>query len=332
MGRIVKLCREKAIDAERVAEIAYAELVRQKIALETSGEYLGLRDPWVAGEFYSPVDWSSGSPLKNLIELRFPHWNSLGECGIALPREVAEELELVSKLKIFPTINVFWAPNGEAFVVYGKLHDNIAKRFPIAYWGDEDYIAKVSAEAEAMKMGAPSSKSSGLNWKRGLLAGAIVAAVMVAGALWKLSGESEKSRSNLASIDPQIARQAEVAKFSWLDPNITVRNFPDVGLNTEHAKVYSFPSPVSFNEVVEKMERDGYQPANLMELLVYSQGLPDSKDFICALGQSWRDEWGYLRFPTAWYGEKRSVYLTWHNDWWPKDSKFLAVPISPSKN
>lgn len=160
----------------------------------------------------------------------------------------------------------------------------------------------------------------------GIVAAAVLAIGFIGSAAFYMS-RPEQPRSNIESLDPEIASSARSAGFMWVDPNVTASNFPDAGASADSFRIFSFVSAASFNEVVADMRARGYQPANLQELLIYSKDLSNSKDFVYALGQGWRDQWGYLRFPTASYGERRSIYLTWHNDWWPKDSKFLAVPI-----
>ncbi|MEK7654565.1 MAG: hypothetical protein AAB345_04835 [Patescibacteria group bacterium] len=304
MGRIVKLCREKAIDTERIAEIVYAESVRQRIAVETSCKYRGLRDPWVAGEFYSPVDWSGGSQIRKLILRRFPNWNSLGECGIALPKEVAEELELVSKLKIFPMINVLWAPNGEAFVVYGKLHDSCVKRFPIAYWGEEDYIAKVSAEAEALKSGNVAAKSGGLNLGIGMLVVTIMLAVIGVGAGWELldsdpkPGEFNPDKIYASHISWRIGKVNSNFSVDYAKPiseaidevetkiekvffrteleNGSFLDNVECDKQVHNFAVLHFDEPgMTTQEVLGWMENEGWRPATLRELLVYVREFPD---------------------------------------------------------
>lgn len=114
--------------------------------------------------------------------------------------------------------------------------------------------------------------------------------------------------------------------FSYVNSNITEENFPDIGCaNLEDAKVYDFGKYVSSEYAISEMEKDGYRPANLRELLIWMPTNWNGKDWVVALGQSWRGPSGNRYVPCLrdWVGE-RSLFLCYLEYGWSASYRFLA--------
>ncbi len=326
MPSILRLFRNSSIsDEEYEKRISDFQLMLTK----TNQKPGSLNGESVTSDYYDLLDKTAVRVMKSHL----PVYANLEEINFSLPAAVMQEVSRARSLGIFRPdcfqVRVTRGDDGEARVHAGVViafgpdgNDGAFRnKYLIAAWGDEAHLDKMAVEFKDSEAGA--SRSGGLKWGRTLLAGLIMA--FVGGAVAYPHLKEKFSTKKVVSINPDFAQLAQKACFSWLNPDITASNFPDIGVSVEPFEIYSFPRAVSFNEVVREMEKRGYQPANLRELLVYSQGVPDSKDSVYALGQSWRDKWGYLRFPNAWYGEGRAVHLVWDNDWWHEGSKFLAV-------
>lgn len=85
--------------------------------------------------------------------------------------------------------------------------------------------------------------------------------------------------------ESSLERLISAGNFAYIHPNIIEENFPDVGTDLQEPKVYQFDKYVSSDYVIERMDKDGYRPANLRELLIWMKNW-NGRDWVVALGQS----------------------------------------------
>ena len=111
-------------------------------------------------------------------------------------------------------------------------------------------------------------------------------------------------------------------KLDWQNSDINDKNFPDTGRLNKDFKVFHFGKTMSSDAVIAEMAKEGYEPANLRELLTH--GFVKG-ELLVALGQSWRGFDGYRFVPfLSWIGQ-RELDLDWYDYDWDDCFRFLAV-------
>ncbi|TSC82936.1 MAG: hypothetical protein G01um101419_424 [Parcubacteria group bacterium Gr01-1014_19] len=320
MPRTLRLFRNSFIsDEEYEKRISDFQMMLAK----TGQKPESLNGESVAADYYDLLD----KKAIRVIKSHLPDANSLEGINFSLPVAVMEEVAKAKSLGIFrPDLFRVCTTSGEhgnarihagvvvAWGPSGNDHGSLRNCYLIAAWGDEVYLDKMAAEFKDLEISA--SKSSELHWARGkraLLAGAIMAAVIGGGTWWKLR-ETESS-------DHAADQLFQQSKLSYVDTDINEEHFPDVGTHTDF-KVYQFDHAISSEEAIEEMKQDGYQPANLRELLLYAQNQWDGEDWMVALGQSWRDFKPYLGSS---FGDRELNLESPIAEPWKVDCRFLAV-------
>ena len=114
-------------------------------------------------------------------------------------------------------------------------------------------------------------------------------------------------------------------KFNWVNPDITEQNFPPEDIRSEDFKLYNFGRSISSEDAVSEMQKDGYSPANLYELLSWKDW--NSKDFVVGLGSSAMLR-GCRRVPCLGDWGVRELCLAWWHGEWLDVFRFLAVRTS----
>lgn len=125
-----------------------------------------------------------------------------------------------------------------------------------------------------------------------------------------------------------LERLIKARKFDWVNPDITSANFPPQEIRKDF-KLFHFDRVMTSKEAIAEMKKEGYEPANIYELLNWKDW--NGKDFVVALGSGWRDPHGRRRVPYLglWLGE-RKLNLSWLDDRWFARCRFLAVRALPS--
>jgi hypothetical protein len=112
-------------------------------------------------------------------------------------------------------------------------------------------------------------------------------------------------------------------KFDWVNPNITESVFPLQEVRGTDYKLFQFDKSVSSESAVKEMEKEGYIPANLHELLLWTEW--NNRDFVVALG-SVGEVNGGRRVPFLRKGgSERRLGLGWWDGGWVSVFRFLAV-------
>lgn len=111
-------------------------------------------------------------------------------------------------------------------------------------------------------------------------------------------------------------------KFSYVNSNITLENFPVEEIRSDDYKLFHFDRYISSEDAVKEMEKEGFKPVNIYELLSWKEW--NGKDPVVGLGSSCavRDA-RHVPCLRVWYG--RSLSLDWWFEVWFDCWRFLAV-------
>lgn len=113
-------------------------------------------------------------------------------------------------------------------------------------------------------------------------------------------------------------------KFKYVNTEIDEKNFPSQEVSKDF-KLFHFDREISSENATEEIEKEGYRPANLYELLTYAEKEWDGKMYVVALGSVWR-RLGGRGVPILWYDSSgRGLRLDWFECGWILDYRFLAV-------
>ncbi len=120
--------------------------------------------------------------------------------------------------------------------------------------------------------------------------------------------------------------QLIAGKFDYVNPDITEKHFP-VQADDERKKeykLYHFGKSISSEDAIKEMEKDGYVPATLRDMLQWEEW--NGEDWVVALGSVWRGSFGYRNVPFLyWRGCGRKLILHWFVYDWNDYYRFLAV-------
>ncbi len=121
--------------------------------------------------------------------------------------------------------------------------------------------------------------------------------------------------------------------YDWQNSNITAENFPIslemIGKTMKvSAKLFNFNHDISSDNAVSEMDKVGYRPAALMELLAIGLLFPElQRQFpIVALGSIWRVVDGFRYMPCLDADDsERGLDLSWFVGGGGTHGRFLAV-------
>lgn len=123
-----------------------------------------------------------------------------------------------------------------------------------------------------------------------------------------------------------IEKDKKELKLDYINSDITIENFPKEKVRNKEFKVFHFPGEYLTNEeIILRMNKDGFQPCNLSELFVWANEW-NGKDFIVAFGSVWQNRGGNRYVPCLGRdGSKRELGLIWHDYRWNDHCRFAAV-------
>ena len=112
-------------------------------------------------------------------------------------------------------------------------------------------------------------------------------------------------------------------KLDYCNSDITEENFPEQGKREKVSKIFKFDKNMISEEAIAEMDKEGYRPATIYELLEWDW---DGKDWIFALGSVWQDRSGDRRVPyLSRGGSLRELHLCWFGYGWSGLCRFAAV-------
>lgn len=148
--------------------------------------------------------------------------------------------------------------------------------------------------------------------------------------LQNLIEESTKPIYNIVvDYNRSLADMIKAGKYDRVNSDINSKHFPlkGKGKHELNATLFHFDRYIESDDAIAEMDKQGYRPGKVEELLALGEKYPDlQKEFpIVALGSVWRDPYGYRDVPClSWYGSERDLYLSWFDDRWIADYRFLA--------
>jgi len=149
-----------------------------------------------------------------------------------------------------------------------------------------------------------------------------------------LSAEASAKAGNTYHLSVDYGRNVEdgvkVGRYDWANADITSRNFPTKRKGTVEVAVelVHFNRYVSTDEALRELDKMGYRPAELHELLAFGEKYPEvQREFqIVALGSVWRYRDGDRYVPYLYGdGSGRGLYMGWIEDDWYVVYRFAAV-------
>lgn len=118
-------------------------------------------------------------------------------------------------------------------------------------------------------------------------------------------------------------------KYDWVNENITQANFPIVGDSEaeEELALFHFNRDISSDTAIAEMEKAGYDPADIADLLTFGASQPElQRQFpIVALKSVWRNPHGNRDVPILYSNSgKRNLFLCSFDGGWGGRFRFLA--------
>ena len=125
----------------------------------------------------------------------------------------------------------------------------------------------------------------------------------------------------------------DAGNYAWQNSDITEKHFPlpaelSGQKTTISSKLFHFDRDISSKDAISEMEKAGYRPATLAELLALGEAHPElQKEFpIVALGSVWRVGDGVRLVPVLGFdGDGRGLGLGWLDDGWDVNYRFFGV-------
>ena len=138
--------------------------------------------------------------------------------------------------------------------------------------------------------------------------------------------------SYLVSVDygRSVEDGVKSGRYDYTDPNITSINLATERKGTSEVVIdlIRFNYYISTDKALSELDRMGYRPAELRELLAFGEKYPEvqRKFPIIALGSAWWRRDGVRRVPCLYgSGSRRDLYLHWVEYGWGLFYRFAAV-------
>jgi hypothetical protein len=134
----------------------------------------------------------------------------------------------------------------------------------------------------------------------------------------------------IVDYNRSFQQMIQTGNYDLVNNDITAEHFPVIGQGKEEKTItlFHFNRTISSEDVISEMEKQGFEPAKIEDLLALGEKYPDlQKQFpIAALGSVWRAPGDYRRVPCLrWPDVKRSLNLHWREDVWSARWRFVAL-------
>ncbi|MEK7553547.1 MAG: hypothetical protein AAB504_02605 [Patescibacteria group bacterium] len=130
--------------------------------------------------------------------------------------------------------------------------------------------------------------------------------------------------------DRSVKDGIKAGNYDWRNDDITAKNFPSQETGTAEVSIdiLHFGKDISTDEVRAELDKHGYRPATLKELLALGEKHSNlQREFpIIALGSVWQGPHGCRSCPYLYRdGSERCLGLGWVGSWWRGSCRFAAV-------
>ncbi len=127
-----------------------------------------------------------------------------------------------------------------------------------------------------------------------------------------------------------LAQMIVAGKYNWVNPDITQEHFPITASGTVELlpELVHFGKSMSTDDVLKELDRRGFRPTTLPELLAFGTKFPEKqREFpVVSLGSVWADSRGDRRVPVLdGYPSERGLDLYWVGRDWHVDCRFLVA-------
>lgn len=132
------------------------------------------------------------------------------------------------------------------------------------------------------------------------------------------------------NYDLPLREAIDAGNYQGVNVSITSENFP----STRHGQaevdivLLRYDGRMASEEVLARLDKDGYRPAELPEFLAFGATYPEvQRQFsVVGLGSAWKDRKGYRNVPCLYEAsEARYLDLHWWDDGWYSHSRFAAI-------
>ncbi|PIR72123.1 MAG: hypothetical protein COU42_02245 [Candidatus Nealsonbacteria bacterium CG10_big_fil_rev_8_21_14_0_10_36_24] len=165
------------------------------------------------------------------------------------------------------------------------------------------------------------NKLGGMNGVNKLLSGELVGKEM----------ENQRQTSMvIVDYSQTLAQMIKAGNYGWVNNDITQEHFPIAGSGKQEEEIvlFCFGKNISSGDAIAEMEKQGFRPARIEELLALGAAYPGlQKQFpIVALGSVWQDPVSSRLVPYLnWFSDERLLHLLWFEGGWGGDWRFAAV-------
>lgn len=126
-----------------------------------------------------------------------------------------------------------------------------------------------------------------------------------------------------------LEQMIAAGKYDWSNSDITAKRFPLTGTGKVafEPKLFHFDRSISSEDAIKEMEKEGFRPAKIEELLAYGALLPEEqrKYPIIALGSVAEIDGSRGVACLHRVGSERSLGLRWFDGDWDGCYRFLGV-------
>ena len=130
-----------------------------------------------------------------------------------------------------------------------------------------------------------------------------------------------------------VQEMINAGNYEWINSDITAKHFPlPTELNGKKVpvstKLFHFNRSISSKDAIAEMDKAGYRPATLAELLALGEAHPElQREFpIVALGSVWRVAYVNRNVPVLSFDDyRRRLILVWFGHGWGGRCRFLGV-------
>ena len=136
----------------------------------------------------------------------------------------------------------------------------------------------------------------------------------------------------VVNYNQSLTDMVKAGKFDWTNPDIVSEHFPTInsGETTIDLELYQFKHGVWSYEVVELLDKAGYRPANIFELLAFEARYPDRqrKYPIVVLASKWQydeNNWAVPAVVELEHGRYLGLIRFANNAGFSQKSRFLVI-------
>lgn len=152
----------------------------------------------------------------------------------------------------------------------------------------------------------------------------------IAGLVVKAGYPQKRNFDIVVDYDQSLKEMIKAGGYDYIDNDITAEHFPVEGEGEQKKTIIllHFNKIMTSDEVMAEMDKQGFRPAKIEDLLVLGKTEPElQRQFlIVALGSVWRDlhngrHVSYLH----WSGLGRYLNCHWFEDGWSASNRFVAL-------